>query len=349
MSIGPPTSSPFPARTAPHRLALIAAVFVDAVTLVVATAWLAGAWPHPTPLHPAYPSQTNTNRPALNAATPATPQVLPSGIEPLTPEQAQAVNASVPISTLPNPAAEPFHLVTGNPSDRATALFCLTLAVYYEVGNQSDQNEAAVAQVVINRVVHPLFPKTVCGVVFERSYLPTGCAFSFTCDGSLRRKPDPILWRRAGQVAERALDGHVEPSVGEATHFHADYVVPYWESSVVKVAKIGPVIFYRWAGPLGMPASFHGQYAGFEQPPPLPAFDDGLRDAGGPPASNLAQAPAVQAVAATAPVAPQAAPVQVTAPLTQKLVVATDISPLPGGERRADEGANPRLAIPATW
>jgi spore germination cell wall hydrolase CwlJ-like protein len=334
----------------PRRLPILAAFAVDIVTLVLAAAWLGGAWPHPAPSEPAHPRAAVT-RPAIpGAASPSlAAEALPSALEPLTPEQAQQINAAVPISNLPNPPADPFRLATASSADRAAAETCLTMAVYYEVGNQSDQSQAAVAQVVLNRLRHPLFPKTVCGVVFEGSTLPTGCAFTFTCDGSLRRRPDPALWRRAGQVAERALDGYVEPSVGEATHFHADYVVPYWQSSLIKVAQIGPVIFYRWPGPLGMRVSFHGQYAGLEQaPPPILGFDDGFRTTGVPTA-NVVQAPPVLAAAAGDPVAPRAAPIQVAAVPAQKLIIATKITPLPDTRGRNSEGPNPRLPIPSSW
>ena len=83
------------------------------------------------------------------------------------------------------------------PRRAAQALECLASAVYYEAGNQDDDGERAVAQVVLNRVRHPAFPASVCGVVYEGSTRPTGCQFTFTCDGSLYRQPDADGWRRA--------------------------------------------------------------------------------------------------------------------------------------------------------
>ena len=90
------------------------------------------------------------------------------------------------------------------------------MAIYYEAASQSDEGQAAVAQVVLNRLRNPLFPKSVCGVVFEGSKLNTGCQFSFTCDGSLARRPSPDAWNRAQTVAARALNGYVVKGVGEA-------------------------------------------------------------------------------------------------------------------------------------
>jgi spore germination cell wall hydrolase CwlJ-like protein len=191
---------------------------------------------------------------------PAAPQTF----APLTPEQALAINASIPVSSAPNPAAQPFKLAAIDPVDQLRAQTCLTMAVYYEAANQGVAGQSAVAQVVLNRLRNPRFPKTVCGVVFQGSTLPTGCQFTFTCDGSLNRTPDPVEWKQASQVAERALNGYVEPSVGEATHYHTVWVVPYWQSTVEKVAQIGAHIFYRWSGPLGQPHAFGFAYTGAE-------------------------------------------------------------------------------------
>lgn len=197
------------------------------------------------------------------------PLTAPPVLEELSYAAARDSNAEVAVSTAPNPPAAPFHLVAASPADRQRAVNCLALVAYYEAGNQGPKGQAAVVQVVLNRVRHPLFPKTVCGVVFNQWDHPPSCQFSFTCDGSLNRPPSAQGWKQAIAIAERALNGYVEPSVGESTHFHADYVVPYWRSEVVKVVQIGACIFYRIPGPLGQPAAFVGQYNGAEI---MPAF-----------------------------------------------------------------------------
>lgn len=235
--------------------------------------------------------------------------VAPQSFEALTPEQAAAANAKVPISTAPNPPARPFMLANASADDRARALTCLTMAVYYEAGNQGPVGEAAVAQVVLNRVRNPLFPKTVCGVVFQGAELPTGCQFTFTCDGSLGRRPSPGLWRGALEVAQRALSGDVQASVGVATHYHTIWVVPYWQSSVVKVRQIGAHVFYRMSGGLGSPGAFVGQYAGAESAPPvLRDFDTGILN----PDQRRVLEPAVLPKVALA--AAEAAPVVIASP-----------------------------------
>jgi|GEM_PF-7129484 len=181
----------------------------------------------------------------------------------LTPEQAVAWNAAIPISTLLNRPAAPFHLPTGSSVDGQRALDCLTATIYYEAGNESPEGQRAVAQVMLNRLRHPAYPKTVCGVAFQGAELPTGCQFTYTCDGALARVPSAEGWNRARKVAAAALAGYVEASVGGATHYHTVWVVPYWQGEVAKVKTIGAHIFYRWDGGWANPRYALG-YAGDE-------------------------------------------------------------------------------------
>jgi hypothetical protein len=175
--------------------------------------------------------------------------------------QARLINASIPFSSSPVMAARPFDLSGSDPLDRRRALLCLTQAVYYEAGFEPIEGRRAVAQVVINRMRHPAFPKSVCGVVYQGAHAPV-CQFSFVCDGSLYRRPALSAWKEAERVAEAALDGFVERTVGAATHYHADYVAPYWAPRLAKVSQIGAHIFYRWPGAWGSSAAFSGRYIG---------------------------------------------------------------------------------------
>jgi len=184
-------------------------------------------------------------------------------VRPIAPDQALKVNAEIPLTAGPNPSAAAF-IFKGDSTARAQALNCLASAVYYEAGNQDENGARAVAQVVLNRVRHPAFPASVCGVVYQGSTRPTGCQFTFTCDGSLNRRPEAEGWRRATSIAEQALNGFVYTPVGWATHYHADYVVPYWAATMAKNAVVGAHLFYRWAGGWGRPAVFSKAYAGHE-------------------------------------------------------------------------------------
>jgi hypothetical protein len=185
-------------------------------------------------------------------------------LQDLSPEAARLWNASNPASDLPNPPAKPFFLKSEGVIDETRAIDCMTAAIYYEAAFESADGQRAVAQVVLNRMRHPAYPKTVCGVVFQGSERTTGCQFTFTCDGALARKPVQEGWDRARKVAIAALNGHVMKAVGTATHYHASYVAPYWSPSLVKVGSIGAHIFYRWTGASGRPPAFVGRYAGGE-------------------------------------------------------------------------------------
>ena len=178
-------------------------------------------------------------------------------------ETAEELNALRAFSKLPIRPMKPFVLPKGSP-EYGRALECLSQAVYYEAAREPQLGQEGVAQVVLNRVRHPAYPKSVCGVVYQGSARATGCQFTFTCDGSLRWAPEASLWRRARAVAERALAGHVDRTVGSATHYHARYVAPYWAPTLVKMTQVGQHIFYRWTGPWGEPPAFTGRYAGGE-------------------------------------------------------------------------------------
>lgn len=184
---------------------------------------------------------------------------------------AQQRNAALPISAGPLDHMRRFLISTASQASEANALKCLTQAVYYESANEPMQGRRAVAQVVLNRMRHPAYPKSVCGVVYQGSERRTGCQFSFTCDGSLLRRPSIGAWHEAEAVASAALAGYVEPSVGTATHYHADYVLPKWAFQLGKITQLGRHIFYRFTGSWGRSAAFTGHYSGIETIPALNA------------------------------------------------------------------------------
>jgi hypothetical protein len=190
------------------------------------------------------------------------PEVEPIEFQAMTADEARAFNASIPFSTDRNPAARPFRFAGGT-EDRLRALDCLAAAVLYEAGDDPE-GQRAVAQVVLNRVRHPAFPKTVCGVVFQGSERRTGCQFTFTCDGALIRNYAQPFWDRARLIADAALAGSVFKPVGQATHYHTDWVVPYWSSSLDKIVEIKTHLFFRWTGWWGTPPAFRFEATGLE-------------------------------------------------------------------------------------
>ncbi|MGE7205675.1 cell wall hydrolase [Sphingomonas sp. NPDC019816] len=219
---------------------------------------------------------------------------------------ARRVNALTPFASGPNPAARPF-LWAGTPADRAAAETCLAAAAYYEAGSDP-LGQVAVVQVVLNRVRHPAFPKTVCGVVTQGAERRTGCQFSFMCDGSLhRRVPSPAALTMAQAIARWALNGGVFRAVGGATHYHADYVVPRWSGAMDKVLAFHTHLFFRWRGPAGASAMLRGALQPGELARGLTAIA-AMIGKGDTPVLPVATDPA-----ATTMVAPDAAPAPVVA------------------------------------
>jgi spore germination cell wall hydrolase CwlJ-like protein len=177
---------------------------------------------------------------------------------------AMKLNAATPDASEFLRVARPFVFKPATAEDRRRALRCLTQGIYYEAALEPTEGQEAVAQVILNRVRDPNYANSICGVVFEGAERTTGCQFSFTCDGALAQAPVTWAWNRARVVAERALAGHVAARVGTATHYHADYVHPWWAPTLNKLTQIGAHIFYRWKGVYGEPAAFRQAYAGRE-------------------------------------------------------------------------------------
>lgn len=170
------------------------------------------------------------------------PLTPPNVARPLTMAEARASNAAVPIDRGRRLPAGRYRF-RGGPAAREQATECLATAALYEAGDDL-RGQKAVIQVILNRVRAPGFPKTICGVVYQGSTRETGCQFSFTCDGSIRRRPVHRGWAAARQAARRALSGQVFGDVGRATHYHTDWMVPYWRDSLTKVARVRTHLFY---------------------------------------------------------------------------------------------------------
>ncbi|WP_343808883.1 cell wall hydrolase [Alteraurantiacibacter aestuarii] len=181
---------------------------------------------------------------------------------------AQERNAAIPIAAGAVQPMAAFRVADTSSGGFDAALQCLTQAIYYEAANEPLAGKRAVAQVVLNRVRHQAYPSSVCGVVYEGWSQPV-CQFSFVCDGSLRRAPSGARWSQSRNVAREALAGHVEASVGTATHYHADYVLPRWAYELDKVKRIGRHLFYRFPGTGGRATSFTARWSGIERIPQI--------------------------------------------------------------------------------
>lgn len=248
------------------------------------------------------PSRAATPLPMLPGATPAT-DLAASRLD------ARLLNAAAPFSAAPGMSARPF-LFRGGGLDHARAMDCLAAAVWYEAGDDL-VGQRAVAQVVLNRMRHPAFPRTVCGVVFQGSERRTGCQFTFSCDGAMARRPSAAAWRRAQGAAAAALAGRTDPTVGHATHYHTDWVYPAWSPRLNKVARVGTHLFFRWPGRWGTAAAFTNEHGGAE---PAVAKMAALSPVHGVATTPFAPVTVAVAPAALAPLEPPPAPPPPPAP-----------------------------------
>ncbi len=122
---------------------------------------------------------------------------------------------------------------------------CLAEAVYFEARSEPELGQAAVAQVVLNRIKSGLYPTSICGVVYQNSHKHLACEFTFTCEGKSLAVTEPGPWEIAVRLSKAVLDGrNYNPRVANATHYHANYVSPRWGKHLKKMDVIGRHIFY---------------------------------------------------------------------------------------------------------
>lgn len=160
----------------------------------------------------------------------------------------------------PSPIAVPQRLAYARANTPATVfktpvsmsvskkqLNCLSQAVYFEARGEAYRGQVAVAQVVMNRVNHRLYPNTICAVVFQNQHRRNACQFSFACDGAPERVNDKKSWKQAEEIARKVTGGSTYlTEVANATHYHASYVYPHWAKRMKRVTKIGLHRFYRF-------------------------------------------------------------------------------------------------------
>jgi spore germination cell wall hydrolase CwlJ-like protein len=190
----------------------------------------------------------------------------------LTPAEEAAVRAAIEAelaaqSGYDGPRPRGIAFPQASSADSARALQCMTQAIYYEAGNEPEAGQRAVAQVVLNRVRHPGYANTICGVVYEGSERSTGCQFTFTCDGALARRPVPSVWAQSQRYAREAIAGRSFGEVGYATHYHTLDVWPYWGRSLTMTNMIGRHLFHRLRGTASSPGAFTVRYSGREPAP----------------------------------------------------------------------------------
>ncbi|WP_316012861.1 cell wall hydrolase [Roseobacter sp. HKCCA0434] len=123
---------------------------------------------------------------------------------------------------------------------------CLTTALYFEARGETVAGQVAVAEVILNRVDHPRYPNTICGVVGQGSHRMNACQFSFMCDGSPEVMSERGAYERVGKVARVMIDGRPRMLTAGATHYHATHVNPGWARRLVRTVWIDDHKFYRF-------------------------------------------------------------------------------------------------------
>ena len=184
---------------------------------------------------------------ALSSSTPAAGEQTPVQILAATGTPIAAARQPAPqISPTPVARAQRPNYAALIDHDRAREEKCLAEAIYFESRSESEEGQAAVAQVVLNRVGSGLYPTSICAVVYQNRHRHNACQFSFACEGRALRVTEPDAWRIATRIAREVLEGKTYVSdVGSSTHYHASYVRPYWAKALKKMDKIGAHVFYK--------------------------------------------------------------------------------------------------------
>ena len=188
-------------------------------------------------LHGATPQVTRAI--ALGSSTPAQPDATPI-------EASSFPRATFALGAPDKSGARPDYAALISPDKLDREKRCLAEAVYFESRSESEVGQAAVAQVVLNRVQSGLYPTNICGVVYQNRHHYKACQFSFACEGRSLRITERVAWATAVRVANEVMEGRTYISdVGRSTHYHTNYVKPRWARALTKMDVIGRHIFYK--------------------------------------------------------------------------------------------------------
>ena len=135
---------------------------------------------------------------------------------------------------------------------------CLAMNIYHEARSENLAGKYAVADVVLNRVRDDRYPNSICGVVYQGKHKPSwkdpdklvpirnACQFSWYCDGKSDDAMDGDAWADALYISYQIINNNKYRGITEgATHYHTNWVDPYWAPTLQQVGTIGSHIFYR--------------------------------------------------------------------------------------------------------
>lgn len=155
-------------------------------------------------------------------------------------------------------------------------LNCLARNIFFEAANEPEEGKVAVGLVTLNRAEDPRFPKTVCGVVDQRTTRmierqgvrevrttwgrtktePTTnwqkltiCQFSWRCMFVKNPKSQDERWLESQQIARDLLVSEhtyadYRDKYANALYFHATGIRPVWAGQKKHVSRIGGHHFY---------------------------------------------------------------------------------------------------------
>jgi hypothetical protein len=142
----------------------------------------------------------------------------------------------------------PTHMLVQANNDNLKEIQCMALNNYFEASVEGESGMHAVSQVVLNRTEHPDFPKTPCGVIYEKTQRKHGllCQFSWVCQEKLPHLDhESPAWKTAVEIAHKTyVDGTIFNGLESALFYHATYVKPNWKR-YQKVKQVGTHIFYE--------------------------------------------------------------------------------------------------------
>jgi hypothetical protein len=210
--------------------------------------------PSPTAFSAADFAASRPQRQFDDGATPSVPLEMALNSSTPTPGDGVAIvaarsSAQTTAAAQSDANGKPNYAALIDPKDSARQMRCLSEAIYFEARSEPEQGQAAVAQVVLNRVRSGIFPTSVCAVVYQDRNHPFACQFSFACAGGSPRIEEPGAWATATRIADQVVSGaNYNPKVAEALNYHANYVYPDWAGELRRVDRIGTHIFYAMRG-----------------------------------------------------------------------------------------------------
>jgi spore germination cell wall hydrolase CwlJ-like protein len=150
-----------------------------------------------------------------------------------------------PAETISKTEAQAVDPIGEEPVDGAVT--CLARTIYWEARGEGDAGMQAVANVVMNRLRHTGFPKTICGVVTQGRE-QGACQFSWWCDGQGDNAEEQESYTRAKEIARKALNRQLEDRTSGALYYHHQRLTPSWSGEYIRTVEVGAHVFYKPAG-----------------------------------------------------------------------------------------------------